>query len=259
MRVWVAGTGGVKQPGEEHLTDQQVALQYANEHLERHHEFRREVMPPDEHEVAFDEALDSLRPGKLIYSQVVHHILLNNVKPGFFIVNTAVAEHWLLQGDRRAGAAPPTPADLPEAARILWPLCYANHWILAVLHKPTKQFDVYDSLRGYAHGPRTAVLQRVQKVFRDVHNTWLNFTLRATDQQAEGSNDCAVHTVSNAFFIMGITTLVTRKWMREQWIRAAPAREEPARKKNRSEQTTASQGKSRMSEAESLRAMLRRT
>ena len=83
------------------------------------------------------------------------------------------------------------------------------------------RFDVYDSLRDYAHGVRKAMLTRVKTLLRRAWGRNLQFHLRACDQQDAFSNDCAIDTMRNAFDEMKVTlrggAIVSRRWLADKW------------------------------------------
>jgi hypothetical protein len=125
IRIWRAGTGGVRTELELELTDEQAALAYANSHLESDHEFETYV-PPDVAAAENDEVLDSLRPGRYILSPCVKVILTKHQKAGFHIVDTATGEEWLNAARQMVAGQgqPATLTDIPGDKKILWPLCY---------------------------------------------------------------------------------------------------------------------------------------
>jgi Ulp1 family protease len=85
---------------------------------------------------------------------------------------------------------------------ILWPIFYSNHFILAVI-KGDRTFDVFDSLRTYAHRPRWDAVELVARKLRKVGIT-VKPTFRECEQQKGGSNDCGLHAINNALVAIGI-------------------------------------------------------
>jgi hypothetical protein len=280
VRIWQAA-GSQRRVGTETLTDEQVALQFTNAYLEESHVHREEFGVEADVEVArYEETLASLRPARLILSPAVYHCIRLFAPRDYCVVDPEIAGHWLREWQQLGRSVFVTANELPPDKTILWPVFYSNHWILAVIEKSTNRFDVFDSLRGYAHGPRHQQLTRVKAVCHHVWRKNIEFTLKMTEQQVEGSNDCGVHTVANALNEMDLLPLagITRTWMRNHWVATRPDNategrpgDERPRKRQRRErssegmtQGTATSGKhsqtttkSKKSEVAMLRAMLK--
>lgn len=193
-----------------------------------------------------EDVMQSLRPGKYILHTPIQ-VAISNVaakKKGWRFVDIQRGHFWL-----EGSGAPPTEHDLPMNNRILWPLYYSNHWILAVIDYKHRSFEVYDSLRGYAHPIRKNRLYLVSKVLHKVWAKWIKPHLRQCEQQGDGSNDCGLHVVNNALRLMGDDARYTRDSLRDLWKKsvAKPTNNKKAEKKK--------PVRRRMSEVESLRAM----
>ena len=143
-------------------------------------------------------ATDSLRVGELLISELVFFAIDREVnKRLFFVVNP--------------GAYPHSNLAIPATKTVLWPLFYSNHFVMCVVHVEQRRFDVFDSLRDYAHAPRQHALRGVSTVVYNRHKVMLKPTLRHSEQQPSGSNDCGVFTINNALAIAGSPLRHTRK------------------------------------------------
>ena len=294
LRTWRAVTGGVREHGEMELSDLQCAQKWCHAHQEdiaQMPEFARDIQSVDDEEVS-----RSLRGSSLILSPAVMLALNMYRANGYEIVNCQIFQHWINEYESPRLDVVEMRKHLPEDRTLIWPLQYSLHWILCVINRQTMRFDVYDSLRDYAHGVRKAMLMRVKTLLRRAWGRNLQFHLRACDQQDAFSNDCAIHTLRNAFDEMKVSlrggAVVSRRWLADKWRAraemgtqaATPAvsvrsgsqppsfvswsqsSRPPPRKKPRSEsqsslgtqQTQRTQvARRRMSEVESLKAMFR--
>jgi Ulp1 family protease len=106
---------------------------------------------------------------------------------------------------------------LPDEGTILWPVFYCSHWILAVIRLDNRIFDVFDSLRDFAHPARIAALRGVQGALHARYRRWYKARLKACEQQEQGSNDCGLFAINNALAELGEKKAATRKGLMHRW------------------------------------------
>ena len=129
-------------------------------------------------------ARGSLLPGVLLIGELVFRAVQHHVDQACnFVVNPAVY--------------PLAELRLPKNKKVLWPLFYSNHFVALVVDHRTRTFDVYDSFRRYARGPRREALLLVSKLLFAQRKCALKPKLRASRQQEPLSNDCGVFTINN--------------------------------------------------------------
>jgi hypothetical protein len=181
---------------------------------------------------AEDEAAsrDSIRPGKMLLSPVLALVgrkYLADVRANRWSWLPPEQGYKFLLSSRPGGPQvelQEMKAALPMTKTVYWAINFAQHWILAVVNAGTKRYDVYDSLRGYAHEARTKYLQAITKLLRKVWGKYLTPTLRQCPQQGAGSNDCGLYCLRN--FAADVALLIgkavdvegmTREWLIECW------------------------------------------
>ena len=239
LKMWRQNTGGVIDPEDSHLHVEQIALRYCNTFLES--DWTPNPNAPrarDPHEVNNSDVLHSLRPRGCILSMVIELAMtqvVSNHGVGRLFVAVSPQTGWMWMRDRTSNHldVAAVARAIPSDKTILWPIQYSLHWVLAVIHVNDRIFNVYDSLRGYAHGARTHALDAVSTVIQKVHKRWLAPQLKACVQQESMSNDCGVFTVMNAAKLVraaGGTVnpdAVSRDWFETQWKNHVAAQAPP--------------------------------
>lgn len=178
------------------------------------------------------DVLNSLRPGKLILCmsiRVVQQLAFKDpgrrlwkcIDPeeGWQLLHTA---KW-----RNPSCGKQLLAKLPVDRLIMWPVYYAQHWVLALIDRRGPRFDVYDTARTYAHGHREQALTGITRALRLAWLVNLPAVLKHTEQQDPGSNDCGLWCIRNMMVHMKAALgdpmtaeeqdAVTREWLIKCW------------------------------------------
>lgn len=214
-RVEVDGQVVFRLAGEEGLLDLDVLALRRGEELGR----GGEAMMEKAHrlnEVAIwveDDAdvVRGCRPGKLILSVSVRLVC----QWGFAAVRRRLwvcidpEEGWQWINNEAFRMAQATEAQkkrmiegCPGDRVILWPLYYSQHWVLAILDKRTRRWDILDSARPILHEPRAKTVKHITTFLRSVWTLNMTPTLKVCEQQNPGSNDCGLFTIRNMMITM---------------------------------------------------------
>jgi hypothetical protein len=225
-------------PGEEELDDRQVVmLRWGAQHgrggealdtLARDTALRG-VWAEDEHSARL-----GLRPGGLIMSVVlrcvVTRIFSRDVTPAarrWVVMDAEEGYTWMYpQGEPVATSV--LKKKLPVSKLILWPLFYAQHWVLAVVDRVGGRFEVLDSCAGYAVPIRSKAVDKVEGLLRRAWGVQIKGVVKQhAPQQEPGSNDCGLFTIRNILELAAGTfgrklseeqiAGITREWLVKCW------------------------------------------
>ena len=87
--------------------------------------------------------------------------------------------------------------------KLLIPIFYSHHFVLAVIESNQRHISFYDSIEGYQPSARdhhlSCLLRHAQMSGYNV-NAWRNVPC---EQQKPGSNDCAIFVIRNAAAVLG--------------------------------------------------------
>jgi hypothetical protein len=295
MQQWIAG-GRVRLAGEAALSDLQVALLRWGEAQMvlpgregadwNELQSRTAAVQNNAWEGDLERVAVSLNPGAMILSPAMKATISKYNLPRFRFVDPEHG-HWFINrfGNDEDVDEAGMRKELPRGVTLLWCIQYSQHWVLCVINIDDRRFDCYDSKRTYAHEVRCEQLQRITRLIAKLHHVWIRATLKHSEQQEAGSNDCGVFSIRNALMVAGYPKYqeVTREYIAACWnerakeIRAAQAKEREKERRKRSvnvsqssaqsqvlsqrSRSAPSQGLSqrpRLTEADRLRNMLKR-